>query len=380
MTCIIGSANLGSNRRFQELPMPNPVPLCVGAIAVLALAACAPVTSLLAAPGGMASASVPVPPGATKLATLAAGAIRYFAVAPDHKRAAYMPEAPIGQLHVITFGGDDTQVADTQGDITGLCWSADGSALLYQQDQREVIPGQYVDWNIPATRYLSTRTLRARLTGGAPEVLLETTASTWFAVGGARMFYGTAGADGTPGKLQALRLDSGAKETLDAKPEGPVAVAPDGSTLAWPAGTSAVRLYDVASGELRTLEVATSGNIAWLSPDRLAITRYESLGSWFRVASRDGVVGPELQVGNDPGSVAFAIGKAGGADLVSPGGKWAIAMGKGKDPGAPIVSLETGKVYYSSSFAWRTWLDDATLVAILGGDVYTVPLDRAIDL
>jgi hypothetical protein len=78
--------------------------------------------------------------------------------------------------------------------------------------------------------------------------------------------------------------------------------------------------------------------------------------------------------------MGFGISKGGGADLISPGGKWAIGIGKGKDPGAPIVSLETGKVYYSNSFAWRAWLDDETLIAVSTDGVYTVPLESAINL
>lgn len=396
--------------------MSSPVPFCIGALTGLALAACAPAAPL---PAATATASkpvdvtMPVPPevskpadvtvslppeaskladvtvslppevskstsvnlavpgDATKLAPQPVGTIRYFVVSPDRKRVAYMPESPIGQLHVLTFGGGDVRLSDLKQDVAGLRWSADSSALLYQTEQRELIPGEFFDWDIPATRYLSTRLMRSRVSGGEPEILAETKAPTWFATGGPRVFYGLIDQFGVPATIQTVRLDTGAAETLSARPEGTVDVSPDGGMLAWSAGERAVRLYEVATGTQRSLEAANTGNLGWVTNDRLVITNHRG-GSTFRVASRAGELGPEIAVGD--GELGFGI------DRVSPGGKWVIGPGRGQDPGAPIVSLETGKVYYSHSFAWRAWLDDETLLALNTDGMYAVSLARAINL
>jgi hypothetical protein len=339
-------------------------------LAMLALAACTPGGGSLASLMGShppAAADMPAPDGATKLAPRLAGKPRLFVVSPDHQRAAYVTETQNSPLRVVTFGGSDVQLADPKADITDLHWSADGGALIYQTGV----------WDPTSWHFTAYRLMRVRVAGGEPEQLLESKANMMTGYGGSRVFYTTARDDGQFSPLQVLSLDGGAATTLDATPNGPFWVAPDGNSVAWPASPVGLQVVAVASGQQRVVELGNAGNMAWLDNDRLLTTDREGQGGVLRLGKRTGEILPTVPI---QGPDAFAAGKAGATHLLSPGGKWLLGIGSGSDPGAPVVSIETGKASYTCSFAWRAWLDDQTLLAISGSDVYSMPVAKAIDV
>lgn len=349
---------------------------------IVLVAGCSPLEPFVSKPPMPANAA---PAGAMKLNPAVPANIRAFAVSPDRRRIAYMTSNPIGQLHVVTIEEGDAMVADLQDDVEDLQWANNGESLVFQTVLREVIPGQYADWDVPATRIVSARLHRFRIGASAPDTLLETTDPVWFeaATAADAVFYGPVDpSSGSPTQIRAMDLATKEAKPLEARTTGLPLVSPDGKAIAWhDLSGEGVQVLELDTGKRNAVGGDLVNNFMWLGTDRLLVNARSGDQAGLRIAqyTRDGQRLSDVAIEGETYTTAPIGGKARGGGAVSPDGKWSLGAGKGKDPGTPIISLETGRVYYTRSFAWRGWLDETTLLGVFDDGLYTMPLAQAAD-